>query len=271
MLGRCLIFRLWKKSGVICDPFCKSSLKAPSLAKSPYGTFDTGYSLPTLQESREIWRSADAVCFDVDSTVITDEGLDQLGKFCGKAEEVKKLTIQAMQGGMDFRDALRARLNLIRPNLETVQRFTKANPPKLTKDVDKLVVALQARGTDVYLVSGGFRSLIAPVAKMLNIPLENIFANRLKFFYDGEYAGFDEAQLTSRSGGKAEVIAWLKKREGYSSVVMIGDGATDMEACPPADAFIGFGGNIVRESVQKAATWYVHDYATLIDELERED
>lgn len=51
----------------------------------------------------------------------------------------------------------------------------------------QLVEALQARDVDVYLVSGGFRSLIAPVAKMLNIPLENIFANRLKFFFDGEW------------------------------------------------------------------------------------
>ncbi|KAK7085697.1 hypothetical protein SK128_025148 [Halocaridina rubra] len=233
--------------------------------------FSNGSHLPSRQECVEIWRSADAVCFDVDSTVIADEGLDQLACFCGKAEEVKKLTVQAMQGGMEFGDALKSRLNLIRPSLETVQRFIKASPPKLTKDIEKLVAALQARDVDVYLVSGGFRSLIAPVAKLLNIPLENIFANRLKFFYDGEYAGFDEAQLTSRSGGKAEVISWLKRREGYSRLVMIGDGATDMEACPPADAFIGFGGNIVRESVRKEATWFVYNFPTLIDELHRED
>lgn len=55
----------------------------------------------------------------------------------------------------------------------------------------------------------------------------------------GEYGGFDESQRTSRSGGKAEVVSYLKKREGYSRLVMIGDGVTDMEACPPADAFIG--------------------------------
>lgn len=40
---------------------------------------------------REIWRHADAVCFDVDSTVIREEGIDELAKFCGKGEEVKKL------------------------------------------------------------------------------------------------------------------------------------------------------------------------------------
>ncbi|XP_045621596.1 phosphoserine phosphatase [Procambarus clarkii] len=227
--------------------------------------------LPSWQESREIWRLADAVCFDVDSTVIVDEGLDQLASFCGKAEEVKKLTIRAMQGGMEFRTALRTRLDLLQPRLDTIQKFTRAHPPILTRDIDRLVAALQARDVDVYLVSGGFVSLIAPVAKMLNIPLENIFANRLKFFFDGEYGGFDEAQPTSKSGGKAEVIAYLKKREGYSNIVMIGDGATDMEACPPADAFIGFGGNIVREAVRNTATWFVYDFASLIDELESED
>lgn len=40
---------------------------------------------------REVWRQADAVCFDVDSTVITEEGIDELAKFCGKGDEVKKL------------------------------------------------------------------------------------------------------------------------------------------------------------------------------------
>jgi soluble P-type ATPase len=55
----------------------------------------------------------------------------------------------------------------------------------------------------------------------------------------GEFAGFDENEPTSRNNGKGEVIKLLKKKHGYSSVVLIGDGATDLEASPPADAFIG--------------------------------
>lgn len=55
----------------------------------------------------------------------------------------------------------------------------------------------------------------------------------------GEFAGFDENQPTSRSGGKAEVIHYLKETRGYKSIVHIGDGSTDLEASPPADAFIG--------------------------------
>lgn len=55
----------------------------------------------------------------------------------------------------------------------------------------------------------------------------------------GDYAGFDENEPTSKSGGKAIVIDELKKKHGYNKVIMIGDGMTDAEACPPADAFIG--------------------------------
>jgi len=55
----------------------------------------------------------------------------------------------------------------------------------------------------------------------------------------GEYAGFDETQPTSRSGGKGEVIRRLKEERGFEIVVHVGDGSTDLEASPPADAFIG--------------------------------
>ncbi|CAL4114081.1 unnamed protein product, partial [Meganyctiphanes norvegica] len=194
--------------------------------------------LPSKKVCQTVWRNADCVCFDIDSTVIEDEGLDQLGKFCGKAEEIRKMTEAAMGGGMEFRDALRQRLNLIQPSLETVQKFLSTHHPALTSNVGRVISVLQSRDVDVYFVSGGFKSLIAPVAKMLNVPLENIFANKIKFFYDGTYGGFDESQPTSRSGGKPDVIRLLKERYNYNNVVMIGDGATDMEACPPADAFI---------------------------------
>lgn len=55
----------------------------------------------------------------------------------------------------------------------------------------------------------------------------------------GEYAGFEENEPTSRSGGKGVVIKKLKELNGFKRIVMIGDGATDLEASPPADAFIG--------------------------------
>ncbi|CAJ0937790.1 unnamed protein product, partial [Mesorhabditis belari] len=160
------------------------------------------------ERAKRVWKMADCVCFDVDSTVCRDEAIDELANFLGV----------------------------------------------------------------VYLVSGGFRSLIEPVADCLKISRTKIYANVLLFNEDGSYSGFDENELTSDSGskeiGKPGVCALLKKKYGYENLVMIGDGATDYEAFPPADAFIGFGGNQIRENVRTNAPWYVYDFEVLRRELE---
>ena len=86
----------------------------------------------------------------------------------------------------------------------------------------------------VYLVSGGFRIIINPVADRLSIDRKNVYANTIQFDNLGEYAGFDENEFTSETGGKGRAIEYLKAKHGYKNVVMIGDGATDLESCPPA-------------------------------------
>lgn len=61
----------------------------------------------------------------------------------------------------------------------------------------------------------------------------------LTAFLTGTYAGIDLNEPTSDNFGKAKVIESLKDKFGYKTVVMVGDGITDMEACPPADICIG--------------------------------
>ncbi len=226
---------------------------------------------PELEERtcQNLFASSDAVCFDVDSTVCEDEAIDEIAAFANKKEEVKELTEQAMAGGLNFTEGLAQSLELIQPTVQMITDYLQSYPPKYTPGIKELISLLQACGTAVYLVSGGFYSVIKPIAQDLGIPAENIFANRIKFFYDGTYAGFDESQPTSRQGGKAEVIAYLKRHYQYSCVTMIGDGVTDLEACPPADAFIGFGGNQIRERVKKEAKWFVTSFYELIEELNR--
>ncbi|XP_013145313.1 PREDICTED: phosphoserine phosphatase isoform X2 [Papilio polytes] len=225
-------------------------------------------SVMTPQQTvQELFRTADCVCFDVDSTVIRDEGIDELARFCGKGDEVKRLTAEAMGGSMTFQEALKKRLDIIRPTASQIRQFIATFPINLTPGITQLVKALQDRGVTVYLVSGGFRCLIDPVAEILNIPVSNVYANRLKFFFNGEYAGFDENEPTSRSGGKGLVIRRLKEQHSYQRLVMIGDGATDAEASPPADGFIGFGGNVIRDEVRKKAAWYVTDFQELLTSL----
>lgn len=221
-----------------------------------------------IQQAKQVWKKADAVCFDVDSTVITDEGIDELAAFCGKGKEVSQWTTRAMGGGISFRTALRERLGIIGATREKLHKFIERSPVRLTPGIRELVKRLQERGTAVYLVSGGFRRVIQGAAEQLNIPDENVFANRLQFDDEGHYCGFDENELTSDSGGKTKVLQLLKEKHRYKSLVMIGDGATDLETFPSAaDTFIGFGGNVVREKVKAQAPWYVTDFKELLKEL----
>ena len=99
---------------------------------------------------------------------------------------------------------------------------------------------LHKMSVPVYLVSGGFRIIINPVADALNIDRKNVYANTILFDSLGEYAGFDENEFTSESGGKGKAIEYLKTKFGYKNVVMIGDGATDLESCPPAVCILCF-------------------------------
>ncbi|MFH4983524.1 hypothetical protein AB6A40_010233 [Gnathostoma spinigerum] len=223
------------------------------------------------QYTKTIWKAADAVCFDVDSTVCQGEAIDELADYVGHGEEIAQYTQRAMNGGLPFRQALSERLAIMKPSFSQLESYAASHPPKLTPGIKELIVDLRNRDVDVYLVSGGFRRLIVPVAQLLDIPLDHIYANVLLFDAEGNYAGFDENQLTSESGsknvGKAGVCGHLKQKMGYKRLVMVGDGATDMEASPPADAFIGFSGNQCRESVRRGAPWCVDSFETLRDAL----
>lgn len=230
----------------------RSTTAAEQLAKRP-------------QEAREMLKRAQIVCFDVDSTIITEEGIDELAQFCGKGAEVAALTKEAMGGSMTFQEALKRRLDIIKPSQRQIREFLKTHPSTVSAGVRELIDQLRQNSAEIYLVSGGFDCLIEPVADALEVPLCNLFANKLYFHFNGSYAGFDTNQVTSKSGGKGEAIKLIKSRFNSDKVVaMVGDGMTDLEANPPADFFIGYGGNAVREEVQKRATYYVTNFADLL-------
>ena len=211
---------------------------------------------------------ADCVCFDVDSTVINEEGIDVLAEFLGKGEKVASLTKQAMEGGMKFQDALAARLELLEPSKASIEECLKATPLQLTPGVHEFIQKLQNAQKDVFLVSGGFRLMIQPVADILSIPRTQIYANTILFDGEGMYTGFDTNEPTSQDMGKPRALEQIQARGNYQTMVMIGDGATDAQAKPPAAAFIGFGGVAVREKVKQVADWFVLDFQDLIDVLD---
>ncbi|PWA55304.1 3-phosphoserine phosphatase [Artemisia annua] len=108
-----------------------------------------------------------------------------------------------------------------------------------------------------------------PVASILGIPIENIFANQLLFDTSSEFAGFGVNEPTSRSGGKPTVVELLRKTHGYKTVVMIGDGALAMaRKLRCADLFICYRGVQLREAVSVKANWLVFNFKDLINSLE---
>jgi len=227
---------------------------------------------------------ADAVCFDVDSTVINEEGIDVLADFLGKGDEVAALTAAAMEGGMKFQDALTKRLDLLQPSKSQILACLEKHPLELTPGVEKLIATLHAKGVNVFLVSGGFRIMIEPVAKMLNInPKTNIYANTILFNETGDdehaksmcgttYGGFDAKEPTSQDMGKPRAVQLIMDNHFQHRVVMIGDGATDAQAKPPATAFVGFGGVVERDAVKQQADWFVtsFDDVTTIVEMRKD-
>lgn len=244
-----------------------SGAKSASSQASAVGANSTS-SQASAVDAKFALSQASAVCFDVDSTVIQEEGINVLAEFLGAGEGVAALTSAAMEGSVLFEDALKSRLDLIKPSKSSIDECLKKRTIAFTSGVEKVVELLHERGTHVYLISGGFRQMIDPIATTLGIPLERVYANNILFDTHGEYESFDAQEPTSRDGGKAAVIQLLKDKHGYDKVVMFGDGATDMQARPPAEAFIGYGGVVVRDAVKIGADWFIMDFSEIISELE---
>lgn len=228
----------------------------------------------------QLWQTASAVCFDVDCTVANNDQLDLLAEWMGVGQQVAALTNSAMDGSMSLEDALEKRLAIINCTPADIQAFLRAHPAesRLVPGAKELIEQLQSRGVAVYLISGGFRELCLPIARALGVPPAHLFANRMNWQVDDEtgmptkLVGFDLREPTGHQGGKPRAIAALRALYPYETVVMVGDGITDLEAVQEsggADMFVGFGGIVERPVVKASADWFVTSLDALRDALPR--
>lgn len=169
-----------------------SSSSSPTSGNEILSSFSQPQTGTNVAHAMEALSKADAVCFDVDSTVIMEEGIDVLGDYLGKGEEIAALTKNAMEGSQKFQDALKARLELLQPSKQSILECLEQTPLQLSPGVESFIETLIENRTDVYLVSGGFRIMIEPLARQLCVAKDHIYANSILFEEDtGEYAGFD--------------------------------------------------------------------------------
>lgn len=195
------------------------------------------------------------VFFDVDSTLVTIEGIDVLA---GGNREVVRLTDAAMEGKIAIDEVYRRRLELIRPSRDEVAALGRRYLESLTEGAEETIARLREAGADIHLVTGGIAQAVAPLATHLGIAARAVHAVALTFTPTGAYGGFDSRSLLTRAGGKELVVhAILARAKGKAAFV--GDGVTDLDTKRVVDLFIGFGGVQVRELVKENAEVYVTD------------
>jgi phosphoserine phosphatase len=193
------------------------------------------------------------IFFDVDSTLVTIEGIDVLG---AAYPEIALLTQAAMNGDVALDDVYAKRLEIIRPTRADVAALAKRYVESIVGGAAETINTLSDGGAVVHLVTAGIEQAILPLAETLGIPSRRVHAVPLRFHRDGSYDNFDRRSLLARAGGKELVIRDVRARS-HGKAAMIGDGVSDLETKPAVDLFIGFGGVVVREKVKENAAVFV--------------
>lgn len=174
---------------------------------------------------------------------------------------IEQMTRDAMDGRIALDDIFARRLDIIRPTRAETAAIGAHYIREIEPTAVATVAALQARGWTVVIVSGGYTQAIEPLAAHLGIA--RIEAVPLRFDAAGNYAGYDAAAPASRRGGKPEILRALRAELRPSRLVMVGDGASDLETRDVVDLFVGFGRYAERPAVKAGA----HRFAYRLDEI----
>jgi phosphoserine phosphatase len=200
------------------------------------------------------------IFFDVDSTLVTIEGIDVLAN---GAPEVAALTDAAMNGLIPLDQVYARRLDIIKPTRDDVAKLGKTYVNSIVDGAKETIDALHGSGALVHLITGGIEQAILPLAELLRIPERNVHAVRLRFDARGAYEDFDRRSFLARPGGKELVVRDMRARS-HGKAAFVGDGVSDLEAKDAVDLFIGFGGVVVRPLVKENAQIYVTDFRDIL-------
>lgn len=190
------------------------------------------------------------VVIDCDSTLTAVEGVDELA--AEQRAAVEALTDAAMRGELPLEAVYGRRLEMIRPDRAQVDALGRRYIEALVPDAVELMAALRAEGIEVRIMSGGLLPAVLAVAAALGVREDAVAAVGITFDGDGGYAGFDAASPLARAGGKLDVLrSWRADVSGR--IMMVGDGATDLEAADAADVFVAYAGVVERATVVAGA------------------
>ena len=178
-----------------------------------------------IQEDNAFRRNRRLVAFDMDSTLIAAEVIDELAKAAGVGDKVAAITETAMRGEIDFKESLRRRLRLLK-GLPAGTLETVADRIPLNDGAERLITNLKRFGYKIAIISGGFTYFGKRLKERLGI--DYVFANELEIV-DGKLTGEVVGEIVD-AAKKAEVLRMIAEKEALSlqQVIAVGDGANDL-------------------------------------------
>jgi phosphoserine phosphatase len=201
-----------------------------------------------FQEDNIYRRTRRLVCFDMDSTLIQAEVIDELAYRAGVGEQVSKITESAMRGEIDFTDSFKQRIALLKGLDEKVMIEIAENLP-LTEGAERLFRTLKKYGFKTAILSGGFSYFGNYLQKMLGI--DYVFCNQLEIL-DGKITGRHLGEIVD-GNRKAELLKSIALKEDIDleQTVAVGDGSNDLPMINIAGLGIAFHAKpIVKKNAQ---------------------
>lgn len=215
--------------GEIQDPLI---IKSRLLQIAGNVDFDCSVQRDTLYR-----RNRRLVAFDMDSTLISQEVIDELAKLAGVGVEVAAITRKAMQGEMDFKESFRQRVALLKGLPESALDQV-ARQVVFTEGAERLLRTLKTLGYTTAILSGGFQYVAEHIKSKLGI--DYVYANQLEIV-SGQITGKVEGDIVDAQG-KARLLQEICAMEGIDlqQAVAIGDGANDLPMLSVAGLGVAF-------------------------------
>ena len=178
------------------------------------------------------------ICFDMDSTLIQTEVIDELAIRAGVGDKVKEITERAMRGEIDFKESFTERVALLKGLDSKVMQDIAENLP-ITEGVDRLMYVLKRYGYKIAILSGGFTYFGEYLQKKYGI--DYVYANELEIDENGILTGRYLGEIVDgrRKAELLKLIAQVEKVD-IAQTIAVGDGANDLPMLSEAGLGIAF-------------------------------
>ncbi|MDD6894750.1 MAG: phosphoserine phosphatase SerB [Prevotellaceae bacterium] len=192
----------------------------------------------SLQRDNMYRRMRRLICFDMDSTLIQTECIDELAMKAGVGDQVKEITERAMRGEIDFKESFKERVALLKGLDVSVMKDIAENMP-ITEGVDRLMAVLKRYGYKIAILSGGFTYFGEFLQRKYGI--DYMYANELEVDDNGKLTGNYLGDIVD-GNRKAELLKLIAQVEkvNLAQTIAVGDGANDLPMISQAGLGIAF-------------------------------